>query len=380
MTSEFFKKKRPWSKYKDFILEYYLEPYIAKVAQLKKPILIVDCFAGCGKFGDGEPGSPLIIADAISRWRSKGTAISGEFIEADLNNYHLLENALAPFGDCTLARFSNFEDHVNELASRARSETVFLYVDPYTVKGLEFDKLNSVYQQIRKEGASVEVLMNFNVATFMRWALAALKRVVPVDATSDDPDYQADDPNERLEIATLNAIAGGDDWQSIANNETLSFAEKLDAFTRAYVEKLSASFKYVCAYPVKSKYEHQTPKYMLIYATRHADGLQLMNDAMCKARVQFLGSQFQSGNLFDMTPDVEVPDTAALRRELIEVVRQFGPITRKSLRMRTLLSFFCQFTQKDLNGTIHELLKSGQLVSSTGKARINDDVLLRLAE
>ena len=51
VTQDFFKAKRPWSKYKDFILGYYLEPYIPKVATLKKPILIVDCFAGCGRFG-----------------------------------------------------------------------------------------------------------------------------------------------------------------------------------------------------------------------------------------------------------------------------------------------------------------------------------------
>ena len=72
MTQDFFKAKRPWSKYKDFILGYYLEPYIPKVATLKKPILVVDCFAGCGRFGDGEPGSPLIIAPIIKKWRDKG--------------------------------------------------------------------------------------------------------------------------------------------------------------------------------------------------------------------------------------------------------------------------------------------------------------------
>ena len=44
-----FKEKRPWSKYKDFILDYYLTPYIAKVKNLRRPILIIDCCAGPGK-------------------------------------------------------------------------------------------------------------------------------------------------------------------------------------------------------------------------------------------------------------------------------------------------------------------------------------------
>ena len=85
MIHDFFKAKRPWSKYKDFILGYYVEPYIAKVATLKKPILIVDCFAGCGQFGDGQPGSPLIIASIVKKWYDKGYQVRGEFIEADLD-------------------------------------------------------------------------------------------------------------------------------------------------------------------------------------------------------------------------------------------------------------------------------------------------------
>jgi three-Cys-motif partner protein len=70
MDSSFFNAKRPWSRYKDFLLQSYLEPYIPKVAKLRKPILIVDCFAGRGSFDDGEPGSPLIIAKAIQTWRA----------------------------------------------------------------------------------------------------------------------------------------------------------------------------------------------------------------------------------------------------------------------------------------------------------------------
>jgi len=65
MSEDFFKHKKSWSKYKDFILDYYLTPYIAKVKMLKRPILIIDCCAGPGKFEDGEDGSPVISARHI---------------------------------------------------------------------------------------------------------------------------------------------------------------------------------------------------------------------------------------------------------------------------------------------------------------------------
>ena len=84
---DFFRKKREWSKYKDFILGYYLEPYVPKVNHLKKPILVIHCFAGRGEFWDGQPGSPLIISYIVRKWRDKGVPIRGIFIEAEPENY-----------------------------------------------------------------------------------------------------------------------------------------------------------------------------------------------------------------------------------------------------------------------------------------------------
>ena len=74
---EFFDKKKPWSRYKDSILDYYLEPYLAKVARIGKPIVIVDCFAGAGKYEDGELGSPLIISKWLSRLDQRGGQVLG---------------------------------------------------------------------------------------------------------------------------------------------------------------------------------------------------------------------------------------------------------------------------------------------------------------
>lgn len=49
----FFKRIKPWAEYKNFILDYYLKPYFAKTKKLRKPILLVDCCSGPGKFENG---------------------------------------------------------------------------------------------------------------------------------------------------------------------------------------------------------------------------------------------------------------------------------------------------------------------------------------
>jgi len=377
VTHEFFRAKRPWSKYKDFILNYYLEPYITKVATLKKPILIVDCFAGCGTFGDNEPGSPLIISKHVKAGRDRGVDVRAECIEADPDNYRTLQRSIAPYSAFVSARLGTFEENLSGLAERARHNSVFLYVDPYTVKGLVFDQMKAIYDQIRKASASVELLLNLNVATFMRWGLAAVKRqadLSPEEAL--EADYLADDPTERVEMAMLDSIAGGSYWRDITQDPDATFQQKIDLFTDKYLERLVESFKYAASYEVKEKYEHRVPKYALIYGTRHPDGVELMNDRMCKARQEFLGKQFKTNNLFDLTPVEAVPDTVQLKTDLLDLLADGKQMTRKHLRLQVLLRQFCEFQTKDINAAISELLKAGRLFSSTGKSRINDDVVL----
>ena len=377
MDSSFFHAKRPWSRYKDFLLRSYLEPYIPKVARLNRPIVIVDCFAGRGKFGDGEAGSPLIIADTIRRWRAKNTQITGQFIEADSDNFEALQEALSEHADYCTASLGSFDETLPLIEERAKQNTVFLYVDPYSVKGLVFDRMKSVYDQIRSSSSSVEVLMNFNVAIFMRWALAALKR------NNEMPDEEAvesmaDDPNESVEHRTLSEIAGGEYWSDIASSDELSFIEKLESFLGEYTQRMLGSFQFVCTFWVKEKYHHQVPKYVLIFATRHPDGVRLMNDFMCKARRDFVAAHMPKNVLFDLTPAEEIVEPEELTEAIAAVVADSSKhLTRPEIRLALLLrGFFARLTQSDINKAIGEMLKQGRLFSSTGKTRINDSVQL----
>jgi len=378
MTSSgnFFQAKRPWSKYKDFLLRSYIEPYIPKVARLGKPILIVDCFAGRGRFDDGEPGSPLIIAETIKKWRDEGRNVSGEFIEADTDNFQALCETLTPYAAYCSPRQGTFSDRLPQLAQCAKSHTVFLYVDPYTVKDLVFARMKRVFDQIHSAGASVEVLLNFNVVIFMRWALAALQRHPPT-ADDEGSDHGADDPHEVVEVQTLTDIAGGDYWTGIANDDQTSFADKIDLFMDEYTKRMLGSFKYVCAYDVKAKYEHQVPKYELVFATRHPDGLELMNDFMCKARRRFL-ADFSKNRLFDCTPADEIADPEQLAEDIVAILTAAGqPLRRKETRLQLILEgYFFKLTNSEMNHAIGELLKENRIFSETNKVRINDTVRL----
>jgi three-Cys-motif partner protein len=382
MVDDFFKAKRSWSQYKDLILGYYLEPYIPKVNTLRKPILIVDCFAGPGKFEDGKPGSPLIICATIKKWHDKGVPVRGIFIEHDdegpESNYAKLERLLEQFHEFATPRRGKFEQHLPELAELARRNTVFLYVDPYVVRNLLFEEMRRVYQQIQKASASVEVLINFNASDFLRWGLAALKRQghlglsdAPLD--EDDESYVADQPTPSIELAELNSIAGGEYWQAIALNASVPFTDKLEQLMQGYSKLMAESFNWVCWYGVKAKYHHKVPKYYLLYATRSDDGIELMNDAMCKARREFVKHEFpQDGTLFDMTPTSETVDLVGLSNELMELAPDDTDFTRLELRLTALQNYFGRYSTKDYTAAVAALLKSRRLFSRSGRSRIND--------
>jgi three-Cys-motif partner protein len=86
-NKNFFKTKSRWSEIKDQLLGCYLTPYFQKLLMTGKPLFYVDCFAGKGKFDDGNPGSPIIALQTrdvcLSRTTKQNVGIDTCFI--DLN-------------------------------------------------------------------------------------------------------------------------------------------------------------------------------------------------------------------------------------------------------------------------------------------------------
>ena len=94
---KFFERKKSWSLAKDKILSWYLVPYLSKVKSLKKHIVIVDGFAGTGKYEDGSEGSPLIICRTIENLKSKGVSATAVLIDHDKICYGELKKNIKEF-------------------------------------------------------------------------------------------------------------------------------------------------------------------------------------------------------------------------------------------------------------------------------------------
>jgi three-Cys-motif partner protein len=366
--AEFFCAKHPWSKYKDLILDYYLTPYLAKVARLRKPIAIIDCFAGPGRFDDGESGSPLIIAEQLSKATARGAEVLGIFIEKNQKLFEKLKRNIDLTCIPARLRCGDFHDFLPEIEELAGTHSIFAYLDPLQPTELRFDDLSRVYDQL-SAGQSVETLINFLSQGFVRIALGLKGR------EGDSVLFDMRHP----ETDRCNQIAGGEYWQTSLIAASLSQSERVDAVANGYAGQLHRWFKWVLHYPIREKYEDKLPKYHLVFGSRHPDAVDLMNRAMVKARRKFVGARFVEGMLFPNQPREEVVDPVEIEQAILNTAACTGRTSWKLLRICATIRNPCLYTDSELNQAVKGAIQSGRLLSSCKGQRVEQDAEVWLA-
>ena len=361
--NDFFKTKRPWSKYKDLILDYYLVPYLAKVAKLRKPLAVVDCFAGPGCFDDGQRGSPLIISDRLLEAQGRGAEVLGVFIENDDKRFERLKACLARVEIPAQIKRGDFRNHVDELSALATTHSLFVYLDPIRPTHLLFDDLASVYDKLQR-GQSVETLINFMSSGFVRIAqgIAGSKGGAVLQEDIDHP-----------QVARCDEIAGGGYWREVIVDPSLSQAQRVDAVANGYAQQLSRWFKWVLKYPIRERYQDELPKYHLVFASRHPDAVELMNRAMVTARRKFVGARFVEGMLFPNQPEKEIIQPDEIEEAVLKTARTGGRTNWKLLRVHTTMHYPCLYTESEINQAIKRAIQRGTLNSTALGTKIQDE-------
>jgi hypothetical protein len=351
-----------------------LPPYLAKIATQTAPILIVDAFAGPGKFGDGELGSPLIICQSIQAALFKGLSVpvSAMCIEFEEELFQELSKSIQPFPFAT-AKYGEFGDYIKDIEEKARTHSIFLYVDPWTVEGLDWNRMDGVFQHLSVSNMSIEILLNFNAPSFVRRGLAALKLMVPESDPEIEDGEEIDAPIVTPpSIDGLNTVVGGDWWQPILMSSA-TFPHKVELLTNGLCARLSKRFNEVRPHPIKALPHHSVPKYFLIFGSRHPDALILMNDQMVKSRKTLADlAKPKDPTLFEMRPTDLVPDIETLPQVILK--HAFQPTERGTVILNVIRECFCQFAFKEIRGCIEQMLRDDKLQSETGKIRINNKV------
>ena len=308
-NDDFFVEKKPWSKVKDELLGCYLKPYVSKILHTHKPLAYVDCFAGKGKFDDGNPGSPLIALDIIQSC-FKGTKISEKikigaaFI--DLNYAKELEENLKAYHGVKIVAGA-YEDTIDSLLMSKIGCNVFLYIDPYGIKALDCSKFDTF---ANGQFNSIELLINMNSFGFIREACNVMGTKFKIDDKGFFDELIEYEPtvldSTDNSIETLNRIAGGDYWKEIIiryKNGEMDGYKAEESFSGKYCQRLSKSYAYVLNMPIRIQ-KKQHPKYRMIHATNHPAGCVLMADNICN-RWELLKEIQSSGQMTLFQEDLD---------------------------------------------------------------------------
>ena len=399
--NSFFDEKRDWSKYKDSILNYYLVPYLQKVKELRKPICIVDMFAGRGEFKTGEPGSPKIIATRVQEF-------VGENVESKVKLrayenykpfYAHLAAVLKPYQFAEVLQKDCFSD-LADIAQLGSGHTLLLYIDPCDVGQLSLSKLSPIFDKV-KQRSSVEVLMIFMARAFMRQAALALKVETQhrdqnssnfpllLDVDDDDKAMWGETPNDDTSAvrraqsqrhrALLSDIAGGDYWDKIVQDAAISWEERGAKLVDRYRQRLKTWFSVAEALPVRPD-DSQTPKYWILFLSRYEPAFDLFNRAACNV-VRSQRHKASNNTLFPMQAgeasgaSPPVVDRAVKRSAKLHSKCRWNKLRWETCGGRNV----GEYTDSEVDQSIKRLLKDDWLTGAPGN-KVEDDATLSPTE
>lgn len=362
----FFEEKREWSKIKDQILGGYLPPYLTKVGKLGKKIVLIDAFAGPGKFADGTAGSPLIISHTADKFVPSQHIVI--FVNKKKLNHDNLcylfkkkidEGKVIPINGDARMLLSKLENILND-------ETLLLYLDPFGLKGCDFKSILPFLN--RKNTNSSELIMNISVPIIHR--LAAKKNVIDGNINQ----------KVRAFHNTLSNALGGDYWKEFLFNEKLTPYEQIDKVMTTYKKLLQNYLPVVGFCPVYESHERSILKYYVFFASRHIDAAILMNDIMYAAYWKHIWQAKTKGTLFE-TGDMDFILPADYYSKLEEAVfEQLGSekLRRVDIWQKIVLDKFMRFKSSDYRNIIVSLLKKKEIefIDSRGTGRLNDDSII----
>lgn len=346
-NSDFFKKKSVWAQTKNRLLAVYLNIYFQKLLTSKRQICYFDCFAGKGKFDDGEDGSPLIALktrDECLR-RAKTPPPQNAIVARFLDDKYAEElwaniSAYNNGNGIVQAAKGRFEKDIPQFLAQVPTDklNVFLYIDPYGVKELKY-KLLTGFADLKF--ASLEMLINFNSFGLFRNACKASSvSYVGDEALADDGEIAELEPtefeNDNNSRQLLNEITGGSDWENIVasyrRGEINGYqAEKMLA--AAYKAKLREKYPYVLDMPIRLKPGHR-PKYRMIHITSNDDGCYKMAENMLNRSkelyIESLGRRQTGlfGGLLEQDVENEPIDLAILETKILETLREHTDFIR----------------------------------------------------
>jgi three-Cys-motif partner protein len=342
----------------------------------KKEVWYADLFAGAGRYGDGQPGSPLIVAEeADDRFRTKGPPLIRCFnVERDPGIFAALEKNTSHIAREVIEnRLGDWTDHLDDLLALTQPThaPLIVFLDPFGFEGIELSRLVQILSGIGSEAR--EMVITLNLAGMQR--MVAAERAARLHGKSHNYSGLPD------------RVFGTTKWRSLLVDGLLpdaSLPQLVELYERQLLTTGGDGFQRVVAsigIPVRMG---GPDAYFLVFVTRSNAGVMKMNDsansaiedAWTEEEKQYLVPEIGTGLL----PYAE--RAAALQPVLSEEVlaylatQPFGTHI-ENVYVDLAMRHFGHFRMKHLGAIVRTLRKEGTIV--TNPKKLERDTFIALA-
>jgi spore photoproduct lyase len=366
MSKEFFKELREWSEIKLRILAKYLRPFSYKLGSWNTELFYVDGFAGRGVYEDESMGSPLRVLKLTEEFRKEKRrfilrCINVELDDSNFRDLHKHTSKLE--GDLVFNYKGSFSKYINEILQKIQNFPTFFFIDPFGLSAIKFSYIEPL---IKRQGIT-EIFINFSLRGLQRLGgnLNAKTRTEQGKKAAV------------TKIKTLTEVINSDGWIQIWRNE-LDSKKRDERILSLYEENFKKEFDFVFSYPIRETFDKR-PKYYLIYATRHYDGIELMNDFIYEEDEALYQRSYRE----TFFPEFRKTDKQNLFLKLKSDIYEFGKqkqlITRKDIRKILLPKNFGKFKKKDYDYAI-KLLDIKRRIKRQSTRAIKDDEILEFPD
>ena len=200
-TSDFFGQRNAQAVLKHGLLTRYAHYFAGRAGSATQGrVAFIDGYAGEGRYQDGSPGSPLLLASQATRAQMLGRDVKLAFVEREAGRRNELRASLAEAGiEADQLLGGDLDEVIDGLLDRYTRRAVLVFVDPF---GLAVDR-STLERVLRRRSPTqpIDVLYHFSLSTVARMGRAG----VVEGLTSHH--------NAELLDAALGAIGWRDDFE-----------------------------------------------------------------------------------------------------------------------------------------------------------------------
>lgn len=323
-----------WAEYdglqhaKHQLLRRYLAGWFPILSSSYGRVLYIDCHAGRGRHDTGHEGSPILALESFLQHKLRGRILASTelhffFFEIDRHNYDCLCSEIEKLGKLPANVYVHAvqEDYERSLRSaiqelRAKNQQMapsFAFVDPYGFS-ISMDLLNELLAF-----RACELLINF----MYRYVDMAL--------------------HQPKQSANMDTLFGTREWKELVSIEDPRERANrtIDLFSRQLCAKYVTHMNMVG--------ENNALKYVLIHATNHEKGRELMKEAMWAVTPEGTFAAHERRSPDQLVLIVPEPDLRPLEEALVST------FAGQEIRMENLYTWL--FEQVYLRKHLHQVLR-----------------------